>query len=78
MVGDYLTMAQAVGEAPIGSPVFVAGIDFDPNDPDEVEVVKLASEQHRYDRISRLEEENRQLRSELARARGYNEYGEEY
>lgn len=78
MPGEYMTMAQAVGEAPVGSPVFVAGIDFDPHDLDEVEVVKLASERHRYDRMRALEEENASLREEIAQLRGYDEHGEEY
>lgn len=78
MVGEYMTYAQAVGEAPIGSPAFVAGVDFDPGDPEELEVVRLASSRHGIERIAHLEQENADLRNQLARERGYDEYGEEY
>jgi len=57
-----MTYAQAVGEAPTGSPSFVAGVDFDPSDPDEVEVVKLASQTHGAERMRYLEAENARLR----------------
>lgn len=64
---DFLTMAQAVGEEPIGSPAFVAGEDFDPSDYDEVEIVREASARHGRDTISRLEHENADLHSENRR-----------
>ena len=35
MVSEYMTMAQAVGEAPIGSPVFFPGEDYDPDGDEE-------------------------------------------
>jgi hypothetical protein len=73
MVDEHMTAAQAAGEAPIGSPAFVAGIDYDGTDPDEVEVVRFASERHRYDRLRELEEENAALRSENAQLRGCDE-----
>lgn len=67
MVGDYTSMAEAVGEKPMRPPAFVAGIDYDGADPDEVEVVRLATETHRYERLRELEDENRRLRDEIAR-----------
>lgn len=77
---ERMTYAQAVGEQPIGSPAFVAGDDFDPFDEDEVEVVKLASERHRYDRlaeaereIAALQEEKAAMAAEIARLRGESE-----
>jgi len=75
---ERLTYRQAVGEEPIGSPAFVAGVDFDPFDPDEVEVVRLASERHGVERIAHLEQKVADLKDQLARERGYDEYGEEY
>jgi len=67
---DRLTYRQAVGEDPIGSPVFIPGEDFDPYNEDEVAVVRLASQTHEADRIRELEREVATLRHELAEARG--------
>lgn len=64
-----MTYRQAVGEDPIGSPWF-SSAEFDASDPDEVEVVRLASEQHGAERIRELEREVANLRHELAEARG--------
>jgi hypothetical protein len=75
---ERMTYAQAVGEAPIGSPAFVAGVDFDPGDPEELEVVRLASSRHGIERIEGLERQVADLKDQLARERGYDEYGEEY
>lgn len=64
--GDSMTLAQAVGEAPFHGPAFVAGVDFDPYDEDEVAVVRLAGEFSRADRVTRLENEVASLRERLA------------
>lgn len=71
--GDgYVTMAQAVGEAPYGALAYVAGADFDPGDPDEVEAVLLATERDYHDRqaaeLRRLRSENAVLLDALRRA----------
>lgn len=47
------------------SPVFIAGVDFDPGDPDEVEVVRFAGAISRAERMEELREENARLRSLL-------------
>lgn len=44
------------------SPVFIAGVDFDPGDPDEVEIVKFAGQISRAERMEELREENAHLR----------------
>lgn len=44
---------------------WVAGDDFDPNDPDEMDVMHAVWEREKYDRIRHLEDENARLRSEL-------------
>jgi hypothetical protein len=75
---ERMTYAQAVGEKPLDSPAFVAGVDFDPYDEGEVEVVKLASERHRAETLEKLREENADLRAEVYRLRGYDGDGEEY
>lgn len=60
-----MTYAQAVGEVPMSPLSFVPGTDFDPSDPDEVELVLEASKRDRYDRMAALERENDRLRSLL-------------
>lgn len=44
---------------------WVAGVDFDPSDPDEMEVMHAVWENEKYDRIRHLETENARLRNEL-------------
>lgn len=63
---ERMTFAQAVGEEPFHGPAFVAGIDFDPYDEDDVAAVRMAGEFSRADRVTRLEEENAVLRERLA------------
>jgi hypothetical protein len=70
---DMGTLAQFVGEQPYESPAFVPGVDFDPWDPEEVEIVGLATEIHRHDKMRRLEEENSRLRARLAELTDGNE-----
>lgn len=41
------------------------GIDFDPYDPDEMEVMHLVWENEKFDRIRQLERENEMLRRML-------------
>lgn len=60
-------MLQAIGEEPIPGPAFVAGVDFDPYDEDDVEAVRFAGEVSRADRMHQLEEENARLRARLSR-----------
>lgn len=64
--GGDLTMAQVCGEQPYGSLVFYPGEHFDPSDPEEVEHVRMASENDAAQTIAQLREENDRLRAELA------------
>lgn len=64
--GADITMAQACGEQPYGALAYVAGHDFDPSDPDDVEAVRAATENDAHARIEALEEENARLRAELS------------
>lgn len=45
---------------------WVAGVDFDPSDQDEMEVMQVVWEQEKYDRIAQLEKEVQSLRAALA------------
>lgn len=47
---------------------WIPGVDFDPSDRDEMEVMRLVWEKEKYDRMAELERENRRLREELATA----------
>ena len=68
--GDgYMTMAQAVGDVPLGSPAYIPGVDFDPSDEDDREAVRLASQWDAYHADRRLERENEALRRENIRLR---------
>lgn len=55
---------QEDGRSPEGL-AFTPGVDFDPFDPEEVEIIRLASEKDAASRISRLEAENARLRALL-------------
>lgn len=46
---------------------WVAGIDFDPHDEEEMEVMRVVWEREKYDRLAELERENVRLREALAR-----------
>lgn len=50
MNGDFLTLAQAVGEAPPTPLTFTPGVDYDPTDSEECEIVQLAMERDMADR----------------------------
>jgi hypothetical protein len=63
--GDYRSMAEAVGEATHHTG-WVAGEDFDPSDPEEMETMRLVWDRERHDKIARLEAENARLRALLA------------
>lgn len=56
MNGDYMSLAEVDGAAPQGL-AFTPGVDFDPFDPDEVEIVRLASERDYAARMSARERE---------------------
>lgn len=69
MIGDYTSMAEAVGEVAPRPMAFIPGEHFDPSDPEEMELVLEAS---RLDGLSidkqtiaRLNQENMILRAEL-------------
>jgi hypothetical protein len=64
MIGDYMSMAEACGEV-THHRAWVPGVDFDPGNPDELDVMRLVWENERYDRIAVLERENERLRALL-------------
>lgn len=49
---------------------WVAGHDFDPSDPEEMEIMHAVWEQEKHDSIRQLEDENARLRGELEDRRG--------
>lgn len=59
MNGDYQSLAEACGEAPRRPLAYVAGVDFDADDPDEWGAVLLATAR---DQDERERAEVRQLR----------------
>lgn len=64
-----MSYAEAVGEIEPRPIAWVPGENFDPHDPDEMEVMRHVWAQERADRIAALERENAQLRAELREAR---------
>lgn len=66
MNGDYQSMAEACGEVEYTSRGWVPGVDFDPYDAEEMEVMQDVWENERYNRIAQLERENERLRAQLA------------
>ncbi|MFT7021350.1 MAG: hypothetical protein ACJA07_000427 [Rhodococcus sp. (in: high G+C Gram-positive bacteria)] len=63
MPGDFLTMAEAVGDIDPRPLDFAVGDDFDLSDPDQVEIVHEASSRDAAERIAKLEAENARLHS---------------
>jgi hypothetical protein len=63
--GDFQSLAEACGEVEPRSRGWVVGVNFDPSDPDEMEVMDLVWDRERHDRIAYLERENARLRSLL-------------
>lgn len=50
--------------------VWVPGVDFDPYDHDEMEVMKVVWENERHDRMKQLERENESLRAAITSLHG--------
>ena len=48
-----------------GGDGWVAGVDFDPSDPDEMEIMRVVWEKEKYDKLARLEREVELLRAAL-------------
>lgn len=65
--GDIQRQEDGAEPAPLA---FVAGIDFDPYDHDEVEIIKDVMDRHAGERADRLERENQRLRARLAELTG--------
>lgn len=64
--GEYTSLADACGEGRDNAGRgWVAGIDFDPSDPEEMETMKLVWEREAYDTAERLRRENESLRNEI-------------
>lgn len=62
---EYRTMAQACGEVPMSDTAWVPGVDFDPHDDDEMEIMHLVWDRDLHDKVNRLEDENLRLRTAL-------------
>ncbi|MBM4574937.1 hypothetical protein GS896_25565 [Rhodococcus hoagii] len=65
MGDEPMTLARAVGETPAGSPAFHAGTDFDPRDPEQVEIIEDATARHGAEARARTDEENTTLRARI-------------
>lgn len=69
MIGDYTSMAEAVGEARPQPLTFIPGEHFDPSDPEDMELTLEASRLDglSFDKrtIAQLTQENMILRAEL-------------
>lgn len=52
---------------------WVPGVDFDPHDPDEMEIMHVVWEQEKHDAMTALQRENDYLRQALARYEGDND-----
>jgi hypothetical protein len=75
---EFITMAQACGEAPISSPGWVPGEDFNPFDDDDMEVMRLVWARESADEMARLRQENADLRARIAELAGDEYDGDAY
>lgn len=73
MVGDCASLREA-DEGPRGSLVWTPGVDFDPTDPDEMEIMHLVWGREQASRVAALQRENQRLRERLAEVLGDDEY----
>lgn len=67
---EYMTMAQT--DQPINDwdTAWVPGIDFDPYDDDDMEIMQLVWERDKHSRLQNLERANQQLRERLSELTG--------
>lgn len=70
LTGDYSSLAEACGEAEPKPRGWVPYEDFDPDDPDEMEVMELVWERERADTLAAKDREIARLRSRLAEYEG--------
>jgi hypothetical protein len=75
LTGDYLSLAEACGEVEPKPRGWVPGVDFDPTDPDEMEVMELVWERERHDTLAAKDREIASLRARLAEYEGEDEGG---
>lgn len=68
MNGGYGSLAEAVGEAAPSALSFSPHVDFDPHDPEEFEIVRLAVENDFHDRMRARVRQLEQQRSFLLEA----------
>jgi hypothetical protein len=73
-----MTMAQACGEAPILDTGWTPGVDFDPHDEEEMQVMHLVWQREARDNAARLEAENNRLRERIAELGGDDYDGDAY
>lgn len=66
MNGDYRSLAEAVDGPRPESAGWIPGVDFDPGDPEEMEVMADVFDRERQDTITRLTRENDNLRRRVA------------
>lgn len=71
--GDYRSLAEACGET-THETAWVAGVDFDPYDADEMDVMRLVWEREAAATNERLRRENAELRRRLAELTGEDDY----
>ncbi len=62
---ERMSMAQACGEAPTPDTAWVPGVDFDPHDDEEMEVMREVWARDLHEKVARLEDENARLRAQL-------------
>lgn len=73
MNGDYRSLAEAVDGPRPESAGWVPGVDFDPGDAEEMEVMADVFDRERQDTITRLTRDNDRLRRVLAQLTGNDE-----
>jgi len=79
VTGGYMSLAEACGEAEPKPRGWVPGVDFDPDDADEMETMELVWERERYDAMAAKDREIASLRARLAEYEGEDpgDYGDD-
>lgn len=76
ITGDYRSLAEAAGEIEPRSIDWTPGVDFDPSDADDMDLMSLVWDREAASAVRRLERDNATLRARVAELTGAEDIDE--